>query len=604
MAGIGFASVVSMLPGIFIFPAASELVAVARDGSASTPALIAGAAGNGMTAVLVVLGMTLGLLGPKSISVGLLRRQVRDRSLVPRFRRSHAWLNGTRRSGTARERLRAGRRFAEGKMVAPGDATKLLVAIIRPGDRVCLEGDNQKQADFLARALTKVDKGKVHDLHIVQSGIVLSEHLDLFEKGIATKLDYSYSGPQSEAVARALNGGKIKLGAIHTYIELFARYFVDLTPKVAMTVARQADHDGNLYMGPNVEDSPVVVEATAFKQGIVVAQVNEVVDKLPRIDVPGDRIDFVVETPQPFYVEPLFTRDPAQITETQILMAMMTIKGIYEPYGIKRLNHGIGFNTAAIELLLPTYGETLGLKGKVCTHFALNPHPTLIPAIESGWVKQIHSFGSEVGMDAYMTARPDVYFLGRDGSMASNRMYCQVAGPLRDRPVHRRDPADGPRPATARPSRRIASPVSAAPPTWARTRTAAATRATPGSRPAAKRRDKHPALSRGRKLVVADDRDLWQRHGAVLRRESRQPEARREAEDGARAGDDLWRRRHPRRDGRGHRQPTALAGTRTSANRAIRGVAGLHRGPGEVATPRRSTNCAAARSSCAPRISA
>ncbi len=325
-------------------------------------------------------------------------------------------------------RLDAGRRFAKGKMVASDDATKLLEAIIRPGDRVCLEGDNQKQADFLAGALAKADKGKVHDLHVVQSGIVLAEHLDLFEKGIATKLDYSYSGPQSEAVARALNGGKVELGAIHTYIELFGRYFVDLTPHVAVTVARQADRDGNLYMGPNVEDSPVVVEATAFKQGIVVAQVNEVVDALPRVDVPGDRIDFVVVTPKPFYVEPLFTRDPAQITETQILMAMMTIKGIYAPYGIKRLNHGIGFNTAAIELLLPTYADTLGLKGKICTHFALNPHPTLIPAIESGWVKQIHSFGSEVGMDDYTAARPDVYFLGRDGSMASNRMFCQVAG--------------------------------------------------------------------------------------------------------------------------------------------------------------------------------
>jgi malonate decarboxylase alpha subunit len=45
---------------------------------------------------------------------------------------------------------------------------------------------------------------------------------------------------------------------------------------------------------------------------------------------------------------------------------------------------GIGFNTAAIELLLPTYAEKLGLKGKIATHWALNPHPTLIPAIESG----------------------------------------------------------------------------------------------------------------------------------------------------------------------------------------------------------------------------
>ena len=111
--------------------------------------------------------------------------------------------------------------------------------------------------------------------------------------------------------------------------------------------------------------------------GIVVAQVNEVVDKLPRVDIPGDRVDFVVVAPKPFYIEPLFTRDPASITEIQILAAMMAIKGIYAEYGIKRLNHGIGFNTAAIELLLPTYADKLGLKGKIATHWALNPHPTL-----------------------------------------------------------------------------------------------------------------------------------------------------------------------------------------------------------------------------------
>ena len=325
-------------------------------------------------------------------------------------------------------RLQAASPLVDGKMVRSENTTALLEAVIRAGDRVCLEGDNQKQADFLAECLAKADAGKLHGLHVVQSGIVLAAHLDLFERGIAKKLDFSYSGPQGAAVARALRNGKIELGAIHTYIELFARYFVDLTPHVALTVARAADRDGNLYMGPNTEDSPVVIEATAFKQGIVIAQVNEIVDRLPRVDVPGDRIDFIVQSPKPFYVEPLFTRDPAQITDIQILTAMMAIRGIYEEYGVRRLNHGIGFNTAAIELLLPTYAERLGLKGKIATHFALNPHPTLIPAIESGWVTQIHSFGSEVGMDDYMRARPDIYFSGRDGSMASNRLYCQVAG--------------------------------------------------------------------------------------------------------------------------------------------------------------------------------
>jgi malonate decarboxylase alpha subunit len=325
-------------------------------------------------------------------------------------------------------RIAAGSKLAQGKVVNARDATALLEAVIRPCDRVCLEGDNQKQADLLAGALATVDARHVHDLHMVQSGVVLPEHLDVFERGIAKRLDYSYSGPQSARIAKMLFGGKIELGALHTYLELFARYFIDLTPHVALIAAVSADREGNLYTGPNTEDTPTVVEATAFKDGVVIAQVNEIVDKVPRVDIPGDRVHFVMKADKPFFVEPLFTRDPAAITEGQILTAMLAIKGIYAPYGVKRLNHGIGFNTAAIELLLPTYGERLGLKGKIASRFALNPHPALIPAIESGWVEQIHSFGSEVGMDDYIRARSDVYFTGADGSLRSNRAFCQVAG--------------------------------------------------------------------------------------------------------------------------------------------------------------------------------
>src|SRR6202034_4399263 len=178
------------------------------------------------------------------------------------------------------------------------------------------------QADFLAETLASVDPSRIHDLHIVQSGIVLQSHLDLFERGIAKKLDFSYSERQGAALARALSSGKIELGAIHTYLELFARYFVDLTPHVALIAAVSADRDGNLYTGPNTEDTPTVVEATTFGNGLVVAQVGEIVDHVPRVDIPGDRVHFVVDAGKPFYVEPLFTRDPAAITETQILTAM------------------------------------------------------------------------------------------------------------------------------------------------------------------------------------------------------------------------------------------------------------------------------------------
>ena len=327
----------------------------------------------------------------------------------------------------ARARGRLGARL-RGKIVDTDAIVPLLEEVIEAGDRVCLEGDNQKQADFLARALTRVDVDRIHDLHMVQSVLALPEHLDVFERGIARRLDFSFSGPQAARLASLAGGGRIEIGAIHTYLELFGRYFVDLTPNVALVAAQAADAQGNLYTGPNTEDTPVIAEATAFKSGIVIAQVNEMLDTLPRVDIPSDWIGFVVQSPAPHYIEPLFTRDPARISEIQILMAMMAIKGIYAEYQVDRLNHGIGFDTAAIELLLPTYAASLGLRGKICRHWALNPHPTLIPAIEAGFVESVHSFGSELGMEDYMRARPDVFFIGPDGSMRSNRAFCQMAG--------------------------------------------------------------------------------------------------------------------------------------------------------------------------------
>jgi malonate decarboxylase alpha subunit len=308
------------------------------------------------------------------------------------------------------------------------DTVAVLQELIEPGDRLCLEGNNQKQADFLSRCLADVDPQRVHDLHLLISVIARPEHIALFERGIASHVDFSYSGPQSLRLAQQVADGRVRIGAIHTYLELFARYFVDLTPDIALVAADEADANGNLFTGPNTEETPTIAEATAFRDGIVIAQVNRIVDTCTRVDIPGDWVDLVVVADRPYYIEPLFTRDPELIDDVQILMAMLVLRGIYERHRVKSLNHGIGFDTAAIELILPTYGERLGLRGEVCTHWVLNPHPTLIPAIESGWVQSVHCYGGELGMERYVAARPDVFFTGRDGSLRSNRAYAQTAG--------------------------------------------------------------------------------------------------------------------------------------------------------------------------------
>jgi malonate decarboxylase alpha subunit len=336
----------------------------------------------------------------------------------------------TRRAEKQR-RLDQVRGIADGVVLPTERIVDALQRLIAPRDRVVLEGNNQKQADFLSRSLAMVDPGLVHDLHLIMPSVSRSEHLDLFERGIAKKLDFAYAGAQSLRISQLLQDGTLEVGAIHTYIELYGRLFVDLTPNVVLVAGYKADRQGNLYTGPSTEDTPTLVEAAAFRDGIVIAQVNEIVDDpahLPRVDIPGSWIDFVVRSDKPFFIEPLFTRDPRLITPMHVLMAMMAIRGIYERHQVQSLNHGIGFNTAAIELILPTYGAKLGLKGKICKNWTLNPHPTLIPAIEAGWVESVHCFGGELGMEDYIAQRPDVFFTGRDGSLRSNRALCQLAG--------------------------------------------------------------------------------------------------------------------------------------------------------------------------------
>lgn len=326
------------------------------------------------------------------------------------------------------DRLRGADSLAEGKIVSAEDTVRLLETVLRSGDRVNIEGDNQKQADFLAEELCKVDPSKVHDLHMIQSTLSIPAHLDVFEKGIAKKLDFAYAGSQGKRLAQMVQDGRIELGAIHTYLEMYSRYFVDLVPRVALLAADEADREGNIYTGFSTEDTPAIAEATKFNQGIVIVQVNKLVDKVSRVDIPSDWIDFVIESPKPYLLNPLFTRDPAKIGDERILKAMMAIKGIYGEYGVQVLNHGVGYDTSAIELILPTYGEELGLKGKICKHWVLNPHPTMIPAIETGWAENLYPFGSEVGMENYIKARPDIFSIGPDGTMRSNRAFAQAAG--------------------------------------------------------------------------------------------------------------------------------------------------------------------------------
>ena len=66
-AAVGFASVVSLMPGIFIFRMSSALVQLQAHAGSATPDLAADALSDAVTTLLIVAAMTLGLAAPKHL---------------------------------------------------------------------------------------------------------------------------------------------------------------------------------------------------------------------------------------------------------------------------------------------------------------------------------------------------------------------------------------------------------------------------------------------------------------------------------------------------------------------------------------------------------
>ena len=82
-AAIGFASVVSMMPGVFLFRMASGLLQLANS-SNTTLNLLGATIADGITAINVILAMTFGVVVPKILIDGLTNRAGRLKSLEKR----------------------------------------------------------------------------------------------------------------------------------------------------------------------------------------------------------------------------------------------------------------------------------------------------------------------------------------------------------------------------------------------------------------------------------------------------------------------------------------------------------------------------------------
>lgn len=82
-AAFGFASVVSLIPGVYLFRMAGGLLELIAQGEKATPDLLLSIVADGMTATLIFFAMTFGLIAPKLLIEHFFPRTIGCHTLTP-----------------------------------------------------------------------------------------------------------------------------------------------------------------------------------------------------------------------------------------------------------------------------------------------------------------------------------------------------------------------------------------------------------------------------------------------------------------------------------------------------------------------------------------
>jgi malonate decarboxylase alpha subunit len=77
---------------------------------------------------------------------------------------THSW---TTRRAEKKNQMQLVSSWMSGPLLQREKLVESLETLIAPVDRIVLEEDNQKQADFLSRSLVEDDPKKLRDLHLV-----------------------------------------------------------------------------------------------------------------------------------------------------------------------------------------------------------------------------------------------------------------------------------------------------------------------------------------------------------------------------------------------------------------------------------------------------
>ena len=102
----------------------------------------------------------------------------------------HSW---TTRRDEKKRRMQMVSSWMTDAILRQDKMVEALEALIAPTDRIVLEGDNQKQADFLSRSLVKADPRRLHGLHLII--LQIRSHLSNSQPGNQRLRNWGFEPP-------------------------------------------------------------------------------------------------------------------------------------------------------------------------------------------------------------------------------------------------------------------------------------------------------------------------------------------------------------------------------------------------------------------------
>ena len=170
---------------------------------------------------------------------------------------------------------------------------------------------------------------------MIQPVLALPDHLAVFERGIASQLDFSFAGPQSRRLAD-LVAEKRSGSARFTPISSFTRGCWRILCRGAACARRPGRPPGQPLYRPEHRGHADPGRSDGFSDGVVIAQVNEITERSSARRHPWRLGQFRgVRDRRPTRWNRCSPATRRRSMTSQVLMALMAIKGIYAPYEIR-----------------------------------------------------------------------------------------------------------------------------------------------------------------------------------------------------------------------------------------------------------------------------